>query len=237
MVKFEILTNNHENSNGFILKVCEQIRNNRVVDVKPCSWECEETYPCGGHGGAILTFVSGETHEVKCSSVDIGALEIFFLPERKDKCYTGSNHFIEYITDEYAEELANLRKVHYAVAKLESLIASDDDILNSHYRYALKLIDKVIKEVNNRKVIDVKPVTTTCMERYPCGGHKGAILQFNNGDTITIDCDQGLEIGAIEAFYLPSRINHTNKGTRHFLEYITDDFEKILALLRNFVPD
>lgn len=81
----------------------------KVVDVKPTNALCRLRYPCGGHGSAIFTFDDGSTESYECSSVCIGALEAYYLPERMAPGYAGNKHFLAYITEDFAKELWTLR--------------------------------------------------------------------------------------------------------------------------------
>lgn len=59
--------------------------------------ECLESYPCCGHGDAIVNLDDGTTMRVGCTSVEMGALMWYF------KC--GSDHFTEYIDESFAKYL------------------------------------------------------------------------------------------------------------------------------------
>lgn len=48
-----------------------------------------ESYPCQGHGDAIVTFMDDTTINVPCSSVGMGAIMWYFNK--------GHDHFTEYI--------------------------------------------------------------------------------------------------------------------------------------------
>jgi hypothetical protein len=70
----------------------------RVIDIQPESNRCLESYPCGGHGDAIVVLDNGTVMRVPCSSVEMGALMWHF------KC--GSKHLTEYIDDAFARYLS-----------------------------------------------------------------------------------------------------------------------------------
>jgi hypothetical protein len=74
------------------------VKPHQVTDIQPeRAWPCLESYPCKGHGDAIITLDNGTSMRVLCDSVEIGALMWYF------QC--GSDHFTEYIDDEFASFL------------------------------------------------------------------------------------------------------------------------------------
>jgi hypothetical protein len=115
-----------------LMKVIEMVGKNRVVDVKPCSWLCEEMYPCQGHDGVILTYENGEKLTINdgVSSVGIGAIESFFLPHHRKSDYKGDKHFVEYIDDKYASELKNLWDKHYTLRLVDNQL--DGEVRDSN---------------------------------------------------------------------------------------------------------
>lgn len=208
------------------------VGNNRVTDVKAVNEdECEEMYPCSGHEGVIVTFGNGSKLKycIDIESVDIGALEVFFFPDRRTPQYKGSTHFIEYINDEYANELQKLYNKHYG-KKLngEKLNGEKEDkenkedygMMSGHYESSTEIIQETMKKVGSKKIVDVKAIQQeSCMESYPCQGHKGAILTFEDGEILTVKCDS-VDIGALEVFYLPHRKDPQYKGNRHFINML-----------------
>jgi hypothetical protein len=68
-----------------------------VNDIKAERNDCLESYPCCGHGKAIIDLDDGTTMRVSCTSVEMGALMWYF------KC--GSDHFTEYIDESFASYL------------------------------------------------------------------------------------------------------------------------------------
>lgn len=103
-----MLQGHYESAVETVRETITKIGNNKVVDVKPEAKGCQETYPCEGHGGAVITLGDGSSLHVPCSSVSIGALEVFYLPRRYDKQYTGSRHFIDYIDSDFFHLLQTL---------------------------------------------------------------------------------------------------------------------------------
>jgi hypothetical protein len=96
----------YESATNKIKTIVKIIGRKRVVNVSPITPDfCTKTYPCMGHDGVILTFDNGTELRIKANSVEIGAFEIFFLPDRQDVSYCGSTHFITYINSEYANKL------------------------------------------------------------------------------------------------------------------------------------
>jgi hypothetical protein len=76
----------------------EAVKPHLVSDIQPeREWPCLESYPCAGHGDAILTLDNGTTLRISCSSVEMGALMWYF------RC--GTTHFTQYIDREFATYL------------------------------------------------------------------------------------------------------------------------------------
>ena len=70
------------------------IRNRKVKTIAPEYQECQEQYPCSGHGCAIITLynIKKPIHS-KCGSVGMAAIMWFY--KIKDK------HFIDYIDEDF----------------------------------------------------------------------------------------------------------------------------------------
>ncbi len=119
-----------------ITETVTKVGTNKVVHVTPIKeWPCLESYPCQGHEGALLTFENGQTLAIKCGSVAIGALEVFYLPERMNASYQGSRHFLEYINESFFVELCELRE-RLASQKIEK---------NLREKHLLKKIEESMK--------------------------------------------------------------------------------------------
>jgi hypothetical protein len=74
------------------------VKPRQVVDIRAENENlCLESYPCQGHGQAIITLDDGSSMRVTCNSVEMGALMWYF------KC--GSVHFTSYIDNAFANYL------------------------------------------------------------------------------------------------------------------------------------
>lgn len=70
----------------------------KVLEIQPeTRWPCLESYPCQGHGNALITLDEGSLLKIPCSSVSMGVLMWYF------RC--DNTHFTTYIDDEFTNYL------------------------------------------------------------------------------------------------------------------------------------
>jgi hypothetical protein len=82
-------------------------------------------------------------------------------------------------------------------------------------REALKMVQVARVVAGTRTVVDVEPEFPDCMgHTFPCSGHEGAVLVFEDGDTATVKCGS-VSIGAIQKYFVPHKVTH-------FSEYVKD---------------
>lgn len=84
--------------NTKVKDVLKLVGHNKVVSVTGQQMQrCGSSYPCCGHGGALIVLESGEELRVPADSVEIGALQKALAPRE-------ASHFAEYVTNwEYKE--------------------------------------------------------------------------------------------------------------------------------------
>ena len=71
----------------------------------------------------------------------------------------------------------------------------------------------------SRKVKSIEPISQMCEERYPCEGHDGALITFENGETMKYECSS-VDLGIIMYYY--------SIDDDHFTEYVDEDLRKQL---------
>jgi hypothetical protein len=76
----------------------------------------------------------------------------------------------------------------------------------------------ILTEINEtKKNRGVKSVTALqmerCLESYPCQGHKGVLVTFDDGAQYSSPCSS-VTIGLVQKFYFP-------KEETHFTGYVT----------------
>lgn len=75
-----------------IKQVKQRVASRSVKSIKPQFDICQESFPCQGHGGAVITFTNGEKLNYSCSSVELGAIMYYY--DIKD------DHFTSYVGED-----------------------------------------------------------------------------------------------------------------------------------------
>lgn len=70
-------------------------RKDDIISIQAEIDDCRRSYPCQGHGDAIIIFKNGTSVNVECDSVGMGAIMYYF---KKDQ-----QHFTKYIDKEFEE--------------------------------------------------------------------------------------------------------------------------------------
>lgn len=96
-------------------------------------------------------------------------------------------------------------------------------ILNSHYRDVDGLLSNVKTLCNARKIKLIAPQSRSCQERYPCGGHGGAVITFEDGDVAHYPCSS-VDLGIIMYYY----------GIKddHFTGYVNQELRNKLDIMK-----
>jgi len=93
-------------------------------------------------------------------------------------------------------------------------------ILKSHYRGYKVVLNNFLELCGPRKIQSIKLIREhPCLETYPCQGHVGVNVKFENGDSLDYKC--GSVHSGILMYYSGVR-----KG--HCLEYVDNDMKKEL---------
>ena len=98
-------------------------------------------------------------------------------------------------------------------------------VLNSHYTNAEADLKNCIEKVNGRKVVKMGLMDSTCLECYPCKGHGGVRITYDDNSTDEYKCSS-VSSGAIMTFY---KSVHGTTVDGHCLSYISDEFEQHLV--------
>jgi hypothetical protein len=71
-----------------------------VKEIKPKSNRCQESYPCGGHGGAVIMCTDDIIH-YPCTSVELGVIMYYYGIE--------NHHFTEYVDSDMRKQIDKIR--------------------------------------------------------------------------------------------------------------------------------
>jgi len=93
------------------------------------------------------------------------------------------------------------------------------DSLENYYESTLEDLQKIIKTVANREVLNIIPQNTICKDTFPCKGHGGIIIVYKNGTSENISCSS-ITSGGIMWYY--------NVDNDHFRSYINGEFRQYL---------
>lgn len=97
------------------------------------------------------------------------------------------------------------------------------DILDGHYKNVKTIITEVTGLCGLKIVKSINPKSNTCMERYPCSGHAGVVITFENGEVLEYPCTS-VAIGAIMYYY---KIDNN-----HFSIYVNEKCKRVIDQLR-----
>ena len=101
---------------------------------------------------------------------------------------------------------------------------SSNSLFSARYKNETKLIKDIESLRNFRTVRSIKPQSDNCAETYPCEGHIGALITFENDEMVYYDCGS-VDIGIIMYYY--------GLGSPHFTGYVNNDVRKFLDNLRD----
>lgn len=131
----DILSTYYESALADLKHAIEAVGMNaeHISDIKPEEWCCQESYPCSGHGDAVISFTdSRPVLKVPCDSPGMGAIMWYFGKWQK--------HFLEYIDSAFAEYLCHAlaivgplsatQKKKPVVVPDQFKVAQDVDLLN-----------------------------------------------------------------------------------------------------------
>jgi hypothetical protein len=111
-IRDKILETHYSGAIKVILDVIKLVGNNKVVEICGEYDDCLSSFPCQGHGNAIIDLENGNKIKIYATSVQIGALQVFYFPNIKSDAskyhYTSKYHYVDYITDEFSEKLRML---------------------------------------------------------------------------------------------------------------------------------
>ena len=93
-------------------------------------------------------------------------------------------------------------------------------LLKSHYGNVQKVISEVVTLCNYRKVQAIEPKSRSCRQRYPCGGHGGAVITFENNEIAYYPCSS-VDLGIIMYYY--------GVDNDHFTNYVDEDLRNLLT--------
>jgi len=99
------------------------------------------------------------------------------------------------------------------------------DILGSHHSDALESVKRLIQLVNGRKIVSANAIYERCQESYPCRGHDGVRLDFDDGKVQEFQCGS-VAIGAIQYWV------DKNGKSSHFSGYVDDELKEKINKLR-----
>lgn len=94
----------------------------KIRTIKPLDLQCQESYPCQGHCGAVITFDNGETASYKCPSVDLGIIMYYYG--------IGTAHFTDYVDRDMRKYLDELRTYLEANDKMNQQSSNNNDNVN-----------------------------------------------------------------------------------------------------------
>ena len=135
-----------------------------IKDIKAENGSCQESYPCSGHGDAIITFtdVSPPPLKVPCSSVGMGAIMWYF-----GKCH---KHFLEYVDSAFSAYLCHALAIAGPLSPLQKekpivravpdqfKLAQDVDLLNpSNTSFVREILVVEKLNENNYKTLASNP--------------------------------------------------------------------------------
>jgi hypothetical protein len=98
----DILSTHYKSALAGLKRAIEAVGMNTelISDIKPEYWCCQESYPCGGHGDAVISFTDARpVLKVSCGSPGMGAIMWYFGK--------GHKHFLEYIDNAFSEYLCH----------------------------------------------------------------------------------------------------------------------------------
>lgn len=100
------------------------------------------------------------------------------------------------------------------------------NILESHYDGALDTIQQLKLKIKDRQIVSVDAICENgCMESYPCRGHDGVRIMFNDGPMLEYACNS-VAIGAVQYW-----ADKMSKNT-HFSGYVDDELKNKIDKLR-----
>lgn len=99
-----------------------------------------------------------------------------------------------------------------------------NSILESHYSNFEKNISSFVEKCESKKIKSIKLIQEyKCLESYPCQGHEGVYVEFDNGSNMKFNCDS-VTAGIIMYFC------GVQKG--HCIEYVNTEMKKKLDDLK-----
>lgn len=235
----DVVKSHYSKVDNVIAEVVALCASRTVVTINPQSNGCKESYPCQGHGGAVITFSNGETATYDCSSVSLGIIMYHYGIK--------NTHFTNYVDDDLRKYIDSVSQFT-SNQKLEPVITPSNDfnfalmhqfaqtrnvntvftasnILKSHYSEVENAINDMKALCGSRKVITIIPQSDECLESYPCQGHDGAVITFSNGETAKYDCSS-VNLGIIMYYF------HIDND--HFTSYVDADLRKHIDSLKRF---
>lgn len=87
-------------------------------------------------------------------------------------------------------------------------------ILKSHHDDIIKTVTEVVKRCDTRTVQEVRAISGSCAESYPCRGHGGVFIKFTNGESFEHACSSP-GIGGVMYYYDVTK--------NHFTQYVDDE--------------
>lgn len=175
---------------------------------------CAESYPCKGHGGILIKFDDQSSCQVlESDSVVIAGIMRHFMGY--DKMHP---HFKEYVeerdcfSDNEEDNDNAATHVEAMILATRAIIDDIDQLKSSHH--------------NGYTVVSIEPINSECLESYPCRGHDGIRVVFENQDlkmvlTKEYDVDDSEEIAKIMKHFMGYKGMHP-----HFKEYVAGDEKK-----------
>lgn len=102
---------------------------------------------------------------------------------------------------------------------------SSKSVAAYHYPNAENDLKLCIEKINGKKVTKMALIASTCMERFPCGGHEGVKITYGDNSIDEYKCSS-VSIGAIMTFY---KSVYNVDVDNHCLSYINDEFKQHLT--------